>query len=47
MKLNGKRLNGRGGKPTTDNLVAVRSAMVGKPKGRLGQARDQLAQAAE
>jgi uncharacterized protein len=47
VKPNGKQLNGHGGKPTTGNLVAVRSGMVGKPKGRLGQARDQLAQAAE
>jgi uncharacterized protein len=47
VKLNAKPLNGHGGIPTADNLVAVKSGMVGRPKGRLGQARDQLAQAAE
>jgi uncharacterized protein len=47
VKLNGKHLNGLGGKPAAVDMLPVRSGMVAKPKGRLGRARDQLAQAAE
>jgi len=46
-RLNGKHLNGYGGKPTAGNLATLESRLVARPKGKLGRRRDQLAQAAE
>ena len=39
MKLNGKHLNGHGGKSAAGNMIAVKSGMVAKPKDRLGRTR--------
>jgi hypothetical protein len=47
VKLNGRHLNGHGGKLAADGMIRVKSGMVAKPKGRLGRARHPLAQAAE
>lgn len=47
VRLNGRHLNGHGGEPAAGNMIAVKPAMVAKPKGRLGRARHPLAQAAE
>jgi len=47
VRLNGRQLNGHGRKPTAGNLAGLESRLVARPKGRLGRARDQLAQAAE
>jgi hypothetical protein len=47
VKLNGKHLNGHGGKPVAGSMIRVKSGMVAKPKDRLGRARHPSAQAAE